>query len=70
VIGPGKYDDICTEVRKKTKARCVIVIIIDGDKGSGFSGQGDPLTLVNMPMMLEDVAAGIRKEGIRRKDRI
>ncbi len=35
-FGPGKYDDLCTEVREKAKAKGVLVIIIDGDKGSSI----------------------------------
>lgn len=40
--GPGKYDDLCTLVREKAKARGVLVAIIDGEYGQGFSVQGEP----------------------------
>ena len=45
--GPGKYDDVCTVVRETTEARVVVMIVLDGNKGSGFSvqsTQGDVTT--------------------------
>ena len=38
-IGPGKYDDTCTEVRLKHKAEFVLLAIAGGDGGDGFSVQ-------------------------------
>lgn len=35
--GPGKYGDEATEIMKKTKARTVLLIVENGNKGSGFS---------------------------------
>lgn len=35
--GPGKYGDEATEILKKTKARTVLLIVENGNKGSGFS---------------------------------
>lgn len=35
--GPGKYDDLVTLVREKTGAAGVLLIVLDGNKGSGFS---------------------------------
>jgi hypothetical protein len=60
MIGPGKYDDMCTLVRKKTKATGVIVIVFGGAKGDGFSSQADVQTLLAMPDILEHVAREIR----------
>jgi hypothetical protein len=37
--GPGKYDHIASLARTATNAQAVVVIIIDGDDGSGFSLQ-------------------------------
>lgn len=62
-IGPGKYDDLCTLVRKRTKARCAIVIVIDGAKGSGFSCQADAFTTLQLPEILELVARQMREGG-------
>jgi len=61
--GPGKYDAVCTEVRERTGASGVIVLIIDGDKGSGFSCQASPEVTANLPAMLESMAKQIRESG-------
>lgn len=37
--GPGKYDDVCTLVRETTKAQAAVVLVLNGDRGSGFSVQ-------------------------------
>ena len=37
--GPGKYDDICTQVRKASGAQGVVLMIVDGTHGHGFSIQ-------------------------------
>lgn len=58
--GPGKYDDLCTEVRTKAEAQGVIVIVIDGKLGNGFSVQADVDTLSRLPEMLESIAKQMR----------
>ncbi len=37
--GPGKYDDLCTYVREGAEAAAVIVIVLHGKHGDGFSVQ-------------------------------
>ena len=59
-LGAGKYDQICTEIREKTNARGIIVIIIDGNLGNGFSCQADPELILKLPDMLEFMAKEIR----------
>lgn len=59
-IGPGKYDDLCTLVRKKAKAEGAIVIVINGNDGDGFSCQSNLPTLRALPELLEHMAANIR----------
>lgn len=64
MIGPGKYDTLCTLVRKKAKAQAAIVIVIEGRNGSGFSVQAeltDLAVMLRLPDLLESVAADIRK---------
>ncbi len=51
-IGPGKYDDECTMLRESTEAQGVIVIVIGGKLGSGFSVQADRHTTLLLPHML------------------
>jgi hypothetical protein len=63
MIGPGKYDDVCTVVREMTGAACALVLVIGGNKGAGFSVQTtariDPVTLASL---LEDMARQLRGE--------
>ena len=37
--GPGKYDDLATYVREQAEAMAALVIVLAGNKGSGFSLQ-------------------------------
>lgn len=39
MLGPGKYDDLCTTVRTMASAKLAAVIVLGGDKGNGFSVQ-------------------------------
>ena len=63
-FGPGKYDDLCTYVREQAGVDegGVVLIIIGGDKGPGFSVQADVATSVLLADVLERVAAEIRKD--------
>lgn len=64
MIGPGKYDDECTMVRMGTKAKGVVLIVIDGRLGSGFSVQASSSAILGgLPDVLEDMAAQIRKDA-------
>lgn len=60
-LGPGKYDYLCTFVRENAKAKGALVIILDGDKGSGFSCQADLAVALQLPEMLENIAKQIRE---------
>ncbi|HKX40910.1 MAG TPA: hypothetical protein VJO99_07115 [Burkholderiaceae bacterium] len=62
MIGPGKYDDVCTQVREQTQAEGVVLIIADGKLGSGFSMQA-PIDLhAALPGVLEGLAERIRTD--------
>ena len=60
--GPGKYDDMATYVREQTNARGVVVIVFEGDRGMGFSVQGDELVTLALPNVLESVAEQVRRD--------
>jgi hypothetical protein len=62
-LGPGKYDALCTHVREQTKARGVLLIVIDGDQGAGFSCQADLEVTLTLPDLLEFLARQIRADG-------
>lgn len=61
-IGPGRYDDLCTYVRKQAKSKAAIVIVIEGEKGMGFSCQGDLKTMLRLPDILETIAKDMRAD--------
>lgn len=54
--GPGKYDDLATYVREQAQARGVVVIVIEGDKGSGFSVQTTGTFVIRLPTLLRSIA--------------
>lgn len=59
--GPGIYDDLCTYVREKSEAAAVILIVLDGNKGSGFSAQSYlEETTEYLPALLERIARDMR----------
>jgi hypothetical protein len=65
-LGPGKYDDVCTLVRKHAgmsdDGGGVIVIVIGGQRGNGFSCQADAATTLRLPDLLEEMARQIRAD--------
>jgi hypothetical protein len=63
-IGPGKYDEACTRVRLETGAEGVLLIVLGGDKGSGFACQATGEITIRLPEILEAVAQQIRHGGI------
>jgi hypothetical protein len=64
MIGPGKYDDLCTEARVKAKASGALLIIIGGERGLGFSVQAELWMLKDIPDLLRKTADLIEKEDI------
>ena len=53
----GKYDDVLTQARKQTQAETVVLIVINGTKGSGFSVQTeDPKFEGELPDLLRYIA--------------
>lgn len=60
--GPGKYDQVCTDVFAETEAKLVGLIVIDGKKGSGFSVQGDINNILKLPEYLRDIARQIDEQ--------
>lgn len=68
---PGKYDDLATYVREQTQATGVIVVVIDGNKGPGFSQQwrvahgGMPDALFSAAKALRSVADQMQSDARR-----
>lgn len=62
-LGPGKYDALATEVRDKAHAEAVLLIVFNGDKGSGFSCQTPPEMLAKLPAILRSTARQIEESS-------
>jgi len=63
--GPGKYDAEATRVMERTDAEGVMVLVIAGSKGSGFSTQGSWRALAAAPRLLREVADQIDRDVAR-----
>jgi len=61
-LGPGKYDELCTEVRTKADAQGCILIIFGGNHGFGFSVQASPGTLARLPKLLRELADAVERD--------
>lgn len=63
MIGPGRYDALCTHVRLQAKAAGAIVIVLGGEKGDGFSAQLSPLMDgATIAWLLRDMARQIERD--------
>lgn len=59
MLGPGKYDHLCTYVRKESGGDGAIIIVLNGENGNGFSCQATPETTKLLPAILRDLAGQI-----------
>ena len=58
--GPGRYDEEATALRVATDARGVVLLVVDGMRGTGFSVQMHSLEDVKrLPGALRDLASQI-----------
>jgi hypothetical protein len=59
-IGPGKYDHLCTYVREQAHADAVLLIVLGGNLGNGFSCQSATEDLQKvLPSLLRQIAVQI-----------
>lgn len=58
---PHKYDEACTAARIATGASGIILIILDGEHGPGFSMQAPPSLVPDMPGLLRRMADDIER---------
>ena len=63
-LGPGKYDAECTSVMVAEHAEAVLLVVIGGTKGSGFSCQATPQITFSLPAILRKVADDIERSGV------
>lgn len=60
MIGAGKYDALATLVRHHSRASGVLLVVLGGKKGDGFSCQADAYTTARIPEMLDTISKQIR----------
>ena len=61
-LGPGNYDDEVTALRERYHAHGVVLVVLGGDKGEGFSMQASLESTLRLPEMLEHIAAQLRED--------
>jgi hypothetical protein len=54
--GAGKYDDECSRIRNELKAEGVMLVVIGGPKGSGFSCQASAWDLPRFASVMRNAA--------------
>lgn len=62
MIGPGKYDAEATAARQSAEAKGVVLIVAQGNRGSGFSVQAPLELILGLPRMLRELADGIEAD--------
>lgn len=55
-LGPGKYDDLVTDIRTQTDAAGVVLLVFGGNRGSGFSAQATADVISRLPKILRGMA--------------
>ena len=61
--GPGKYDEECTQAFQATQADSVVLLVMNGKKGNGFSVQTRNMQFVkDLPDLLQTMALLIKHD--------
>lgn len=63
--GPGKYDPEALELLERLQAKGIAVMVYDGDRGHGVAVKGTPEFLHTLPVILESLAAQVRRDLAR-----
>jgi hypothetical protein len=66
-LGDGNYDDIASALREGTRATGVIVVVIDGMRGSGFAVQLSLAETDRLPGILRELADEIDRGRLERE---
>lgn len=62
MIGQGKYDEVATAIRIGLQAQGVLVVVLNGKRGSGFSVQVEAHLAAMLPEILEETAREMRRD--------
>jgi len=65
--GPGIYDWAATQARRDTLAEGVILIVLNGEHGNGFSVQAPREVTEVLPDLLRDIAGKIERTCLLKK---
>lgn len=55
-LGGGKYEEVCRKARREAKAEGVVLMVLNGKFGNGFSVQLPPDAVRRIPAALRDMA--------------
>jgi hypothetical protein len=61
-VGEGKYDFALTLALGNAEAEQGVLLVLDGNKGAGFSVQASMSAMSGLPDALENIAKEIRKD--------
>ena len=64
MIGPGRYDDYAQRILDDTKARLVLVLVVEGSRGSGMSMKATVTDTLMLPVILRRLARDIEQEHV------
>jgi hypothetical protein len=67
-FGAGQYDGEASALKKATQAEGVVLLIVDGIRGSGLCVQAPLDVLLALPAALRDAAAEIEQDLQRLRD--
>jgi len=59
MVVAGKYEELCNSVRIDAKADAVVLVVLNGKDGSGFSVQANSGLAELLPTILRKVAQDI-----------
>lgn len=61
--GPGdRYGEHASRLMEATGASLLMVLVLDGDRGSEVSILGTPEAVAGLPPLLEELAADVRRQ--------
>lgn len=63
-LGAGRYDEEVTELRERLKAQGILLLVVNGERGSGFSAQLSTDDVFALPSVLRQMADQIEGSGI------
>jgi hypothetical protein len=65
MIGPGKYDELCLQIKESTQARGVLLVVLDGNQGSGAPCKMDAAVVSILPNFLRQVADEMERDTFK-----